>query len=228
MAKKSIKEVRQDELSQAAFEILVEFGIRGTTIDRIAKRAGISKGVVLHYFKDKDALFEAVMRRANTLLRDGVIELLRHAETPMERLSAIIVGNFSDPVFYQEVCRAWISLCADAPYNQQNQRIQTVIHARMQSNLLSALSPIMERELAEKIAFQISTAIDGVWLRASVQQTPMSSQQGIGYVNETVLLTLSNTSISPVSFKQATAKMENLGGIILNSKAFSEKALSVR
>jgi len=123
MARRKIGDLRRAELSQAAWSALVQYGIRGTTLDRVAKIAGVSKGVVLHHFGDKDALFEGVQRQANTLLRDCVVELFRHADTPLERLYAIIAGNFAAPVFQQEICHAWISLCSDVPHNSQSQRI---------------------------------------------------------------------------------------------------------
>lgn len=228
MARVSIKKMRKAELSQAAFETLVEHGIRNTTLDRVAKRAGVSKGIVLHHFKDKDRLFEAVMRRANNLLRDGVIELLRHAQSPYERLSAVVVGNFADPIFHQEVCHAWTSLCADVPYNRQSQRIQTVIHARMRSNLLSALRPILPQEQLETSVFLISTVIDGVWMRASLQEMPMSSREGIDHVNDAVIKCLCENADTRHVFAEASKKMEMLASIILKSRAFSEKAVSVR
>ncbi len=220
--------MRQAELSEAALEILVEFGLRGTTLDRVAARAGVSKGVVLHHFGDKDALFERVMRQANTLLRDGVIELLRHAENPFERLSAVIVGNFADPIFRQPICHAWISLCADVPYNTQSQRIQTVIQARMRSNLVHALRPVASPETVETVARQISTAIDGVWLRASLQEEPVTSREGIDHINETVRRLLGAGKSATGKFNEASRKMETLAGIILNSRAFTGKARAFR
>lgn len=223
MAKRSIKMMRQAELSQAALETLVEYGIRGATIDRVATRAGVSKGIVLHHFADKDALFEAVMRRANTLLRDGVVELLHHAETPVERLCSVIVGNFAEPVFHQEICHAWISLCADVPYNKQSQRIQTVIHARMRSNLLSALRPLVSEQEVDAMTFHIGSIIDGVWLRASMQEKPMTSREGIDYVNDAVVRFLFQDVAAKLGFLEASGKMEALAEIILKSKAFTDK-----
>ncbi len=146
----------------------VPYGIRGTTLDRVATLAGVSKGVVLLYFKDKDALFQSVQRKTNSPLREGVTELFGHAETPEERLYAIIIGNFAPTVFVQEICHAWINLCADVPHNAQSQRIQTVVHARMRSNLFSALKDIVPQSDLEEEAMQITILIHGAWLRASL------------------------------------------------------------
>lgn len=226
MARKSISHIRRAEFSQAAFEALVQYGIRGTTLDRVARIAGVSKGVVLHHFSDKGALFEAVQRQANTVLRDCVVELLRHADTPLERLYAIIAGNFAAPVFQQEICHAWISLCSDVPHNEQSQRIQTVVHARMRSNLLSALRPLVPQDQAARIAFQLRTVMDGIWLRASFQAAPMPGARGVDEVDFAARHLLGAAGMAPGDFDTARAKMENLSELILTSRAFRDRAMA--
>ena len=223
MARKSIRDIRRQELSDAAYEVLMQHGIRGTTVERVAKTAGVSKGIVLHNFAGKDALFEAVLRKANSALRDGVVELFRHAESPEERLYAIVVGNFTTAIFKQEICHAWINLCADVPHNPQSLRIQTVVHARMRSNLLSALKHLVPSEEADMISKQITTLIDGVWLRASLQKDPMPAKASIDQIEHAINLLLRNDCDAATSFRAARDKMENLANIILGSKSFQRR-----
>ena len=68
MQARSIRSIRRSELSQAAFEAVIRYGLRGTTLEKVGEIAGVSKGVVLHHFKDKSALLEAVFRRSNSVL----------------------------------------------------------------------------------------------------------------------------------------------------------------
>lgn len=228
MVKKSIREIRRAEFTQAAFDELVASGIRGTTLDRVATRAGVSKSVLLHHFRDKDELFDAVMRRATGVLKDGVVELLRHAETPLERLYAVIVGNFAEPVFNQQVCHAWISLCADAPHNPQNQRIQTVLHARLDSNLRSALRPLVPAGEVDRITAHFRTTIDGLWVRASLLSVPVAMREALDHMSFVTLRYLGGGDVAEAQITRARAKMEQLANIILKSKAFSDKTLSAR
>ena len=53
MKNNSIRSIRRAELSKAAFEAVIKYGLRGTTLDKVGDIAGVSKGVVLHHFKDK-------------------------------------------------------------------------------------------------------------------------------------------------------------------------------
>ena len=95
MQARSISSIRRSELSQAAFEAVIRYGLRGTTLEKVGEIAGVSKGVVLHHFKDKSALLEAVFRRSNSVLSMSLLRLYRHAESPYERFWAIAYANFS-------------------------------------------------------------------------------------------------------------------------------------
>jgi TetR/AcrR family transcriptional repressor of bet genes len=170
MALRSISDIRRQELRAAAFRVLQREGAVGTTLEKVAAEAGASKGIVLHYFRSKDELFEQAMREANLALRDRVIARLRDATTARDRLRAIIGGNFEEGFYSIPVARAWLSLCAEVPRNPALARIQRVIHARMHSNLVSALVEIVPAPAARSIALALSALIDGLWLRLAISR----------------------------------------------------------
>lgn len=170
MARLSIEQIRRKELSEAAYEALQVWGLPGTTLVRVAAKAGVSKGIVLHYFRNKDELIEAAMRRANAALRDEVVRRLRASRGPRERLDAIIEGNFDERFFRPQITHAWLSFCGEVPRNPQFARLQRAIHARMHSNLMSALGALLPRDQAEAAARSISIMIDGLWLRHGLVQ----------------------------------------------------------
>lgn len=168
MARASIEEIRRKELTEAAWAVLQRQGYGGTTLSRVAEEAGVSKGMVLHYFRDKDELIERTMRLANALLRDEVVRRMALARTPWKRLLAIVEAQF-DPAFYKPaICHAWLTLCAEVPRNRQFQRVQRVIHARMHTNLMTALRPLLPEPDAERLARSLSALIDGLWLRSGL------------------------------------------------------------
>lgn len=175
-----ISELRRRELRMAAFDVLQKEGMAGATLEKVAAHTGSSKGIVLHYFRNKQELFEHAMREANARLRDAVVERLKVARTPRERIAAVIEGNF-DPRFFQpSICHAWLSLCAEVPREPQLARIQTVIHARMRSNLLSALRQmVLSTDKQEEIILTITSLIDGIWLRSALDSNGVSRQTAI-------------------------------------------------
>ena len=56
------KEARPEEIVAAALEEFVERGFAATRLEDVARRAGVTKGTLYLYFKNKDALFKAVVR----------------------------------------------------------------------------------------------------------------------------------------------------------------------
>jgi AcrR family transcriptional regulator len=56
------KEARPQELIDAGIAEFAERGFAGTRLEDVAKRAGVVKGTIYRYFKDKEALFDAAIR----------------------------------------------------------------------------------------------------------------------------------------------------------------------
>ena len=46
----------------AALEYFSQFGMHGTSTDKVAERAGVSKTNLLYYFPSKEALYIAVLK----------------------------------------------------------------------------------------------------------------------------------------------------------------------
>jgi TetR/AcrR family transcriptional repressor of bet genes len=174
-----ISEIRRRELRHAAYEVLQTEGMAGATIEKVAQKAGASKGIVLHYFKSKQQLFEHAMRHSNALLRDEVVRRMRLARTPEDRLWAIIEGNFSTAFFTPAICHAWLTLCAEVPRDPQLARIQRVIHARMRSNLRTALTALVPPDQTENVTLGITTLIDGLWLRLGLRSDGVSAPEAL-------------------------------------------------
>jgi TetR/AcrR family transcriptional repressor of bet genes len=177
-------DIRRKELRQAAFEVLQREGMAGATLEKVATHAGASKGIVLHYFRNKQELFEQAMREANANLRDAVAERLKAATTPRERIAAVLEGNFDERFFQPAIAHAWLSLCAEVPREPQLARIQAVIHARMHSNLMSALKAMLPPEEARQTALLISGLIDGLWLRLGLQSGGVSRQEALALMHD--------------------------------------------
>ena len=72
------KEDRPQEITQAAFEAFAEKGYSATRVEEVAKRAGVSKGLMYLYFKTKEELFKAVVK--SVVIR-RVDQLIDNVET---------------------------------------------------------------------------------------------------------------------------------------------------
>jgi len=65
---RSKKEERAERILDAAAELITRWGYSKTTIDDIAKKAGVAKGTIYLHWKTREDLFQALMVREDVLL----------------------------------------------------------------------------------------------------------------------------------------------------------------
>ncbi|QXQ08430.1 betaine-aldehyde dehydrogenase [Sphingosinicellaceae bacterium] len=147
---------------------LAEVGFVDTTLAEIAGRAGVSAGLVAHYFGDKNRLLEAAFRALASRLRDNVLDHLRTANGPRARLQAIIDANLAVEEFNQRTSTAWLAFWGQVLHAPGLGRIQRIYQRRMLSNLRHALRPLIPAAETGKLAAMIAAMIDGVWLRGAL------------------------------------------------------------
>jgi TetR/AcrR family transcriptional regulator, transcriptional repressor of bet genes len=169
MPKLGMEEIRRRQLIEATIASIHEVGFAESSLSRISARAGVSTGIVHHYFEDKAELLESTLRQLGTNLRLAVIARLTAAKTPRERLLAVLEGNIGTDTFTPEGVSAWLAFWAQVPTSPRLARIQHVVISRLHDNLVHALR-LMGRKDAEEIARVTEALIDGLWLRAALSQ----------------------------------------------------------
>lgn len=135
MPRRTRKEQRPEEILEAALEEFAANGYAAARLDDVAKRAGISKGLVYVYFNTKEELFKAVIRRflvphvellrsridtwqlsSEALLRGPVLELMKRVvgSKVHELLRLLIAEGPRHPdltaFYYREVVSRGIGL----------------------------------------------------------------------------------------------------------------------
>ncbi len=66
----TIESETKERILQAALNCFHRFGFKKTTVEEIAKTAGVGKGTIYLHFKDKDGLFRAVIRHKMVDMKD--------------------------------------------------------------------------------------------------------------------------------------------------------------
>jgi AcrR family transcriptional regulator len=89
---------RRKAILDAALE---EFAVRGfaaTRLDDVARRADVAKGTIYLYFRDKESLFQELVR---TMLSPviGAIEAAAMGELPVRALAELIVDTFVNEIY---------------------------------------------------------------------------------------------------------------------------------
>jgi len=87
------KKDRPQEITDAAFAAFAEKGYAATRVDEVARRAGVSKGLLYLYFKTKEELFKAVIRSLVMPRIDALTASIDTSETSVEEF---LRGPFLD------------------------------------------------------------------------------------------------------------------------------------
>jgi TetR/AcrR family transcriptional repressor of bet genes len=165
MPKLGMGPIRRRQLIDAAIASIHEYGLADTTVARIARKAGVSPGIVHHYFTGKDDLLFETMRQLLADLRADVVARYASARGPFERLNSVINACFGDVQFSPEVVAAWLGLYGTARQSERLQAILTIYHRRLRSNLVNDLRALVPPQEAARIAEGIAAMIDGLWVR---------------------------------------------------------------
>lgn len=166
MPKVGMEPLRRQQLIEATLGSVAEVGLHATTINRISKRAGLSSGIISHYFGGKQGLIEATVRFLLNSLKISLISKTHQACSAEERLMFIVEANFSIIQQQTSSTKTWLSFWAQSMHDEQLHRLQTVNARRLYSNLAFSLKKLMPENDARRAAKLAAGMIDGLWLRA--------------------------------------------------------------
>ena len=88
--KEIMEEMTKDAIFQAAFDILVERSWADFTMERLAKRAGMAKGTVYNYFKNKEDIIHFIILKRTTPMREKILSLDFEKSDTIDLLSQIL------------------------------------------------------------------------------------------------------------------------------------------
>lgn len=149
----------RDRLLDAAEAVVARQGVANLTFEAVAAEAGMSKGGLLHHFRSKDRLIEAMVTRAAENWRAcwmGSYE--RAAEGPGRMTRAVLNHCLSDNQTWTEQLRrssaaVFAALAQNPSLIEPMRAVYVDLHRR-----------IAEDGLPPGVGETVVTALDGLWL----------------------------------------------------------------
>ncbi|KPV59100.1 TetR family transcriptional regulator [Paenibacillus sp. A3] len=81
-----IRDERKEQIMEAALKVFSRRGIVGTKMSMIAAEAGISHGLLYHYFKSKDELFTTLVQMAMAGAQDAMKSIYDLQGSPLDKI----------------------------------------------------------------------------------------------------------------------------------------------
>ena len=96
--RKARSAAKREAILAAALDEFSERGFAAARLDDVARRAGVAKGTIYLYFRDKESLFQELIRAMLTPLV-GTIEAMGQADVPLSVLADHIADLFVREVY---------------------------------------------------------------------------------------------------------------------------------
>jgi TetR/AcrR family transcriptional regulator, transcriptional repressor of bet genes len=173
MARPEMKSLRQKQLIEATLESVAKHGLHHTTINTISGLAGMSSGIISHYFGGKQGLIEATQRHLLEQLKQALLmRVSGQALSPKQRLMMIVEANFTELQRSTPATKTWLSFWSQAMHEPGLARLQNINSQRLYRNLRFSFRQLLNDEQATNAAKQAAAMIDGFWLRSALSQEP--------------------------------------------------------
>ena len=168
-----MKPLRKKQLINATLESVALYGLQNTTIITISRIAGLSSGIISHYFGGKQELVEATVKHLLEQLKLALLERVNQKNlSAVERLTMIIEANFTQLQRSAPATKMWLSFWAQSMHQPGLARLQHINSKRLYSNLLFSFRQLLADDLAVIAAKQTAAMIDGFWLRSALSPRP--------------------------------------------------------
>ena len=135
---------RRDAILSAALDEFSTRGFEAARLDDVARRAGVAKGTIYLYFRDKETLFQELIRAMLTPLV-GTIEAMGEADMPLALLAERLVDLFVREVYEtrrKDVIRLMISEGRRFP------KLAEFYYREVLSRIIAAVRALLRRAAA--------------------------------------------------------------------------------
>ena len=192
MPKVGMQPIRRQQLIEATLLAVDQVGLGDASIALIARLAGVSNGIISHYFRDKNGLIAATMRYIMSMLNQGVAARRQALtdDSPRAHLGVIIEGNFDASQVNGPAMKTWLAFWASSMHQPSLHRLQRINDHRLFSNLCWQFRRVLPKSEARTAARGLAALIDGLWLRGALSGDAFDTGQAIRIAYEYMELQL--------------------------------------
>ena len=170
-------DTRRDALIAACAASLATNGVQGTSVRAICTAAGVSPGLLRHYFDGIDALIAATYRwtgeRVQTALSDAVAAA---PQSPRARLLAYLTASFAPPIAAPELLATWLAFWALTKTDPQIAALHGEIYRDYRAELETLLAAFQPGD-HRLTAVALTALVDGLWLELSLGNAPFTRDE---------------------------------------------------
>ena len=175
---RSEPDARRLSLIEACARVLAADGAAGTSVRAIALEAGVSPGLVNHYFAGIDALVAATYAHVEAQVSAAIDSALAAAgPDPRARLDAYVTASFAPPVASGALLSTWIAFWSLVRARPAIARLHDEQYAQFRARLEALLAGCGVAPARLRLAaIAVTALVDGLWLELCLSPQAFDAQ----------------------------------------------------
>jgi len=174
-------DARRQSLIEATARCLARLGTGGTSVRAICAEAGVSAGLLRHYFEGVDALVMATYAHVGDHVADTLEAAVEAAgDDPRARLDAYVTASFRPPIADPALLSTWLAFWSlvktDPVIAAHHAAVYGDSRARMEALIADCL-PDPGAADVRLAAVAITALVDGLWLELCLDPTTFSATE---------------------------------------------------
>lgn len=169
---------RRLALIDACAATLARKGVHGTSVREICAAAGVSPGLLRHYYSGIDELVAETYRAVGGRVQAALNDAVETADpTPEARLIAYLAASFAPPIADPDLLSTWLAFWSLTRTDATIARLHGEIYAENRLTLealLDAYAPGTDHRLT---AVALTALVDGLWLELSLGDAPFTPEE---------------------------------------------------
>lgn len=167
---------RRADLIEAMLDCIAEGGIQNATVREVAERAGVSGGLIRHYFETKEQLLHAAYRQTMAAMTGISAEAgMADGKSAREKLAGFVAACLMPPMIDARRLSLWAAFIAmaridpamGAIHRESYLEYRTLIE-RLLSGAFHEVGRNVDDAEIRRLAIEINAVLDGLWLEGSL------------------------------------------------------------
>ena len=207
MPKLGMGPIRREQICRAAAAVIAREGFAGSTMRMVAEEAGVSTGMINHYFANRQDLLTQALVFVSERTQERYRRAIEDVPAGRERLGTQLDSALADDVEMRETWRVWINAYGEAVRLPE---LRHTIEARLLSwyelidRALEGLVPPDEPG-AIPWSWRFDAALNGLAIQALTSEAELDA----GRIRDEVIRTLIPDAAAPGKpAKRANARLQ--------------------
>lgn len=172
-------DARRQSLIEACARCLATLGASGTSVRAICTEAGVSPGLLRHYFSGIDALVSETYRWTGAQVAESLYAAVAQADpTPRARLLAYLTASFRPPIASPDLLATWLAFWSLTKTDKAIAAVHAEIYRDYREGLETLISAVDTKRRDHRLtAVALTALIDGLWLELSLGSAPFTPDE---------------------------------------------------